>query len=62
MATASPMIGSLIACALSKLTQGERVDAHQRQNTQTERHERHVEHDRLLHGACLTLARVSFRL
>jgi hypothetical protein len=49
MATASPMIGSPIA-KLLKLTQGVCVDAHQRQNHQTKRHERDVEHDRLLAG------------
>jgi hypothetical protein len=32
---------------LLKLPQSVRVDAHQRQNRQTERHKRHVEHDRL---------------
>jgi hypothetical protein len=53
MATTSPMIGSLTAHLL-KLTQCERVDAHQRQNRKTERHECDVEHDRLLAGAVLT--------
>jgi hypothetical protein len=38
---------------LLKLTQGERVGAHQRQNRDTERHECDVEHDRLLVGASL---------
>ena len=33
---------------LLKLPEGERVDAHQRQNHNTERNERNVEHDRLL--------------
>ena len=33
---------------LLKLPEGERVCAHQRQNHDTERHERNVEHDRLL--------------
>jgi hypothetical protein len=40
--------------ALLKLPEGERVDAHQRQNRNTERNERNVEHDRLLVGALLT--------
>ena len=31
-----------------KLTQGVRVEAHERQNSETERHECDVEHDRLL--------------
>ena len=53
MATASPTMGSLIA-RLLKLTQSERVDAHQRQSRQTERHERDVEHDRLLAEAVLS--------
>src|SRR5277367_2215892 len=39
---------------LLKLAQGERVDAHQRQSRQTERHERDVEHVRLLAGAVLS--------
>ena len=47
MATTNPMIGSLTACLL-KLTQGDGVDAHQRQNRKTERYECDVEHDRLL--------------
>lgn len=38
---------------LLKLTQGERVGAHQRQNRDTERHECDVEHDRLLVGTSL---------
>jgi len=33
---------------LLKLPEGERVDAHHRQNRDAERHERNVEHDRLL--------------
>jgi hypothetical protein len=36
---------------LLKLAQGERIDAHQRQNRETERHEYDVEHDSLLTGA-----------
>jgi hypothetical protein len=36
---------------LLKLAQSERVDVHQRQNGQTERHEHDIEHDRLLAGA-----------
>ena len=51
MATASPMIGSLIPERLLKLAQSERVDAHQRQKRQTKRHECDIEHDRLLPGA-----------
>jgi len=39
---------------LLKLTEGEGVDAHQRQNRDSERHKRNVEHDRLLLGALLT--------
>jgi hypothetical protein len=31
---------------LLKLPQGARVDAHQRQNRKTKRHERDIEHDR----------------
>jgi hypothetical protein len=54
MATTSPMIGSPIACAPLKLTQGDRVDAHQRQSRQTERHECDVEHVRLLAGEVLS--------
>ena len=46
---------------LLKLPEGERVDAHQRQNHDTERHEPNVEHDRLLLGRCLLPSRVSFR-
>lgn len=46
---------------LLKLPKGERVDAHQRQNHNTERHERNVEHDRLLLGRCLPPGRVRFR-
>jgi hypothetical protein len=46
------MIGSPIACLL-KLTQEEGVGAHQRQSHQTERHERDVEHVRLLTEALL---------
>jgi hypothetical protein len=42
------MIGSAMA-ALLKLPQRERVNAHQRQNHDTERHECNVEHDRLLY-------------
>ena len=61
MATTNPMIGSVMARALLKLPEGERVDAHQRQNRDTERHERNVEHDRLLLGRCLLPSRVSFR-
>jgi hypothetical protein len=53
MATTNPMTGSLIA-RLLKLTQGERVDAHQRQNRQTERPECDVEHNRLLAGAVIS--------
>jgi hypothetical protein len=34
MATTNPMIGSLTACLL-QLTQGERVETHQRQNSKT---------------------------
>jgi hypothetical protein len=33
---------------LLELPEGKRVDAHQRQNHDTKRHERHVEHGRLL--------------
>ena len=40
--------------ALLKLPKGERVNAHQRQNRNAERHERDIEHDRLLIGALLT--------
>ena len=47
--------------SLLKLPQGERVDAHQRQNRETERHKRDIEHDRLLAGALLPPSRVSFR-
>ena len=54
MATTSPMIGSAHGATLLKLPEGERVDAHQRQNRNTERHERNVEHDRLLARALLT--------
>ena len=39
---------------LLKLPEGERVSAHQRQNRNTERNERNVEHDRLLAGALFT--------
>ena len=39
---------------LLKLTQGERVAAHQRQSRQTERHECDVEHVRLLAGVLLS--------
>jgi hypothetical protein len=39
---------------LLKPPEGERVDAHQRQNRNAERNERNVEHDRLLVGALLT--------
>ena len=54
MATTSPMIGSLIR-RLLKLTQGERVDAHQRQDRQTEHYECDVEHDRLLAAEALSV-------
>ena len=40
--------------ALLKLPQGERVNAHQRQKCNAGRHERDIEHDRLLIGALLT--------
>ena len=50
MATTKPRIGSPIA-GLLKLTQGQRVKAHQRQYRATQRHECDVEHDRLLAGA-----------
>ena len=53
MATTSPRIGSLIG-RLLKLTQPDGVDAHQRQNRQTERYECDVEHERLLAGAVLS--------
>ena len=53
MATTSPRIGSLIG-RLLKLTQPDGVDAHQRQNRQTEHYEYDVEHDRLLAGAVLS--------
>ena len=46
---------------LLELPKGERVGAHQRQNHNTERNERNVEHDRLLLGRCLLPGRVSFR-
>ena len=49
MATTNPRIGSPISCLL-KLTQGQRVKAHQRQYRTTQRHECDVEHDRLLAG------------
>jgi len=39
---------------LLKLPEGERVNAHQRQNRNAERNERNVEHDRLLDGPLLT--------
>jgi hypothetical protein len=35
--------------SLLRLPEGERVNAHQRQNHDTERHECNVEHDRLLY-------------
>jgi hypothetical protein len=47
--------------ALLKLPEGERVSAHQRQNRNTERNERNVEHDRLLAGRSLPPSRVRFR-
>ena len=53
MATTNPMTGSLTACLL-ELTQRERVNAHQRQNRETQRHKRDVEHDRLLVGSVLS--------
>jgi hypothetical protein len=53
MATTNPITGSLIACLL-KLAQGERVNAHQRQSRQPQRHECDVEHDRLLVGSVLS--------
>ncbi len=40
--------------ALLKLPEGERVTAHQRQKRNAGRHERDIEHDRLLIGALLT--------
>jgi hypothetical protein len=47
---------------LLELPEGKRVDAHQRQNHDTERHERNVEHDRLLcRGRSLPPGGVSFR-
>jgi hypothetical protein len=61
MATANPKIGSPIA-GLLKLTQGQCVEAHQRQYRTTQRHEYDVEHDRLLAGEALALARVNVRL
>src|ERR1700722_7231458 len=54
MAPTSPRIGSLIG-RLLKLTQPDGVDAHQRQNRQTEHYECDVEHDRLLAGAVLSV-------
>jgi hypothetical protein len=46
---------------LLKLPEDERVSAHQRQNRNTERNERNVEHDRLLAERSLPPSRVSFR-
>ncbi len=46
---------------LLKLPERERVSAHQRQNRDTERNERNVEHDRLLAEALLPPSRVRFR-
>ncbi|MGA7803176.1 MAG: hypothetical protein WCB02_00950, partial [Bradyrhizobium sp.] len=46
---------------LLKLPEGERIAPHQRQNHNTERHERNVEHDRLLSRRSLLPRRVSFR-
>jgi hypothetical protein len=53
MATTNPMTGSLTACLLN-LTQRERVSAHQRQYSRTQRNKCDVEHDRLLVGPVLS--------
>jgi hypothetical protein len=45
-----------------KLTQGVRVEAHERQKHQPEDHECHVEHDRLLAGRSLAPTAISIRL
>jgi hypothetical protein len=47
MATTSPMIGSVMATLL-QLPEGERIDAHQCQKCNAKRHERDIEHARLL--------------